>query len=203
MLRLNMAIPPTSRPSVLGVLDGDLAGFPNGRRLTDDVVDIALRAMAGATPLTPDFNAGINAGSATASSAATCGSWTGSHTWACRIPATSGKANDDQTAEGLADATPTRGRGDVCRAGGGRRRCRAENPAVAADAVGHRAVGARGDVALDDQPRRPVAGAGDADRARGGQCRRRSGGRGAGRRVDAPGARGRRRARCPGARKLR
>ncbi len=61
MLRLNMAIPPTSRPSVLGVLDGDLAGFPNGRRLTDDVVDIALRAMAGATPLTPDFNAGINA----------------------------------------------------------------------------------------------------------------------------------------------
>ena len=62
MLRLNMAIPPTSRPSVLGVLSGDLAGFPNGRRLTDDVVDIALRAMAGATPLTPDFNAGLNAG---------------------------------------------------------------------------------------------------------------------------------------------
>ena len=61
MLRLNMAIPPTSRPSVLGVLNGDLAGFPNGRRLTDDVVDIALRAMAGATPLTPDFNAGLNA----------------------------------------------------------------------------------------------------------------------------------------------
>ncbi len=61
MLRLNMAIPPTSRPSVLGVLSGDLAGFPNGRRLTDDVVDIALRAMAGATPLTPDFNAGMNA----------------------------------------------------------------------------------------------------------------------------------------------
>jgi hypothetical protein len=61
MLRLNMAIPPTSRPSVLAVLNGDLAGFPNGRRLTDDVVDIALRAMAGATPLTPDFNAGLNA----------------------------------------------------------------------------------------------------------------------------------------------
>ena len=61
MLRLNMAIPPTSRPSELGVLSGDLAGFPNGRRLTDDVVDIALRAMAGATPLTADYNAGINA----------------------------------------------------------------------------------------------------------------------------------------------
>ena len=36
-------------------------GFPNGRRLGDDVVDIALRAMAGATPLTPAFNTGINA----------------------------------------------------------------------------------------------------------------------------------------------
>ena len=43
------------------MLGGDLAGFPNGRRLADDVVDIALRAMAGATPLTPAFNAGINA----------------------------------------------------------------------------------------------------------------------------------------------
>jgi hypothetical protein len=61
MLRLNMAIPPTSHPNPLGVLGGDAAGFPNGRRLGDDVVDIALRAMAGATPLTPDFNGGINA----------------------------------------------------------------------------------------------------------------------------------------------
>jgi hypothetical protein len=61
MLRLNMAIPPSMNPSPFGVLGGDLAGFPNGRRLTDDVVDIALRAMAGATPLTPAFNGGINA----------------------------------------------------------------------------------------------------------------------------------------------
>ena len=61
MLRLNMSIPPTMTPSPFGVLGGDLAGFPNGRRLTDDVVDIALRAMAGATPLTPAFNGGINA----------------------------------------------------------------------------------------------------------------------------------------------
>jgi hypothetical protein len=37
------------------VLGGDLAGFPNGRRVGDDVVDIALQAMAGATPLTPAF----------------------------------------------------------------------------------------------------------------------------------------------------
>jgi hypothetical protein len=61
MLRLNMAIPPAINPSPYGVLGNDIAGFPNGRRLTDDVVDIALRAMAGATPLTPQFNSGINA----------------------------------------------------------------------------------------------------------------------------------------------
>ena len=61
MLRLNVAIPPAQTPNPLGVLGGDVAGFPNGRRLGDDVVDIALRAMAGATPLTPAFNMGINA----------------------------------------------------------------------------------------------------------------------------------------------
>ena len=61
MLRLNMAIPPTANPNPLGVLAGDVAGFPNGRRLGDDVVDIALRVMAGASPLTPSFNSGINA----------------------------------------------------------------------------------------------------------------------------------------------
>jgi hypothetical protein len=46
LLRLNTSIPPTATPSRLGVLDGDLAGFPNGRRLADDVVDIELRAFA-------------------------------------------------------------------------------------------------------------------------------------------------------------
>ncbi len=46
MLRLNMGIPPTKNPSRLGVLAGDLAGFPNGRRLWDDVTDIELRAVA-------------------------------------------------------------------------------------------------------------------------------------------------------------
>jgi Domain of unknown function (DUF4331) len=50
MLRLNLAIPPTtSQPSCLGVLGGDLAGFPNGRRVFDDVATIELRAVAGAT----------------------------------------------------------------------------------------------------------------------------------------------------------
>ena len=48
MLRLNMGVPPTASPNRLGVLAGDNAGFPNGRRLTDDVIDIALKAVAGA-----------------------------------------------------------------------------------------------------------------------------------------------------------
>ena len=61
MLRLNVAISPTTNPNPLGVLGGDPAGFPNGRRVGDDVTDIAIRAMAGATPLTPTFNTGINA----------------------------------------------------------------------------------------------------------------------------------------------
>ncbi len=47
-LRLNMSVPPTAHPKRLGVLAGDLAGFPNGRRLTDDVVDISLQAVEGA-----------------------------------------------------------------------------------------------------------------------------------------------------------
>ena len=49
MLRLNVAIPPASKPSPLGLLGGDVAGFPNGRRVFDDVVTIELRAIAGAT----------------------------------------------------------------------------------------------------------------------------------------------------------
>lgn len=46
-LRLNMAIPPGGN-NKLGLLGGDLAGFPNGRRVFDDVVAIELRAVAGA-----------------------------------------------------------------------------------------------------------------------------------------------------------
>ena len=47
MLRLNTDILPAQAPSRLGVLVNDLAGFPNGRRLSDDVIDITLRAAAG------------------------------------------------------------------------------------------------------------------------------------------------------------
>ncbi|MBI3954180.1 MAG: DUF4331 domain-containing protein [Chloroflexi bacterium] len=58
-LRLNLAIPPTASPNRMGVLGGDNQGYPNGRRLADDVTDISLRAVAGAAyPLFhPDFKA--------------------------------------------------------------------------------------------------------------------------------------------------
>ena len=50
MLRLNTSIGATAAASQndLGVLGGDYAGFPNGRRPMDDVVDIALRVVEGA-----------------------------------------------------------------------------------------------------------------------------------------------------------
>jgi hypothetical protein len=49
LLRLNMAIPPAKKSNILGILGGDLAGFPNGRRVFDDTVTIELRAIAGVT----------------------------------------------------------------------------------------------------------------------------------------------------------
>jgi Domain of unknown function (DUF4331) len=49
MLRLNTAIAPSKSPNILGVVGGDLAGFPNGRRVFDDVVTVEIRAIAGLT----------------------------------------------------------------------------------------------------------------------------------------------------------
>jgi hypothetical protein len=63
-LRLNVAIPPSTSPNILGILGGDLAGFPNGRRVFDDVTTIEVRAVAGLTyslvdsSYTPDAAAG-------------------------------------------------------------------------------------------------------------------------------------------------
>jgi hypothetical protein len=73
MLRLNLAIPPavpsSTLPNNLGLLGKDLAGFPNGRRVFDDVVTIEIQAIAGATlglvdpSFTPDADAlGVNQG---------------------------------------------------------------------------------------------------------------------------------------------
>ena len=47
-LKLNLGVPPAAEPNRLGVLAEDTAGYPNGRRLTDDVVDIDLQVVAGA-----------------------------------------------------------------------------------------------------------------------------------------------------------
>jgi len=52
MIRLNMSIPPCEPPecadySTLGVIGGDIAGYPNGRRLADDVIDISLQVVMG------------------------------------------------------------------------------------------------------------------------------------------------------------
>ena len=64
LLRINTGVPakPLASQNRLGVLGGDNAGFPNGRRLIDDVTDIALRVVGGgvlAAPF-PGFNANIN-----------------------------------------------------------------------------------------------------------------------------------------------
>lgn len=56
LLRLNTGVPATPPASAnrLGLLSGDPAGYPNGRRVFDDVTDISLRAVAGV--LNPAFN---------------------------------------------------------------------------------------------------------------------------------------------------
>ncbi|MDQ2742420.1 MAG: DUF4331 domain-containing protein [Chloroflexota bacterium] len=67
MLRLNVAIPPVpiGTENVYGVLGGDLAGYPNGRRVHDDVTTITVRALAGLSyklvepTYTPDAAAGV------------------------------------------------------------------------------------------------------------------------------------------------
>jgi hypothetical protein len=58
LLRLNTGVAATPPESInrLGLIAGDAAGFPNGRRLQDDVVDIALRVVVGGV-LVPGFNA--------------------------------------------------------------------------------------------------------------------------------------------------
>ena len=49
LVRLNVAVPPAKDPNPLGIIGGDLAGYPNGRRVTDDAVNISLKVIAGAT----------------------------------------------------------------------------------------------------------------------------------------------------------
>jgi hypothetical protein len=46
-LKINLGVPPSDKENRFGVIGGDNAGFPNGRRLGDDVVDIELRVIGG------------------------------------------------------------------------------------------------------------------------------------------------------------
>ena len=46
-IKLNLGVPPAATENRFGVIGGDTAGFPNGRRLGDDVVDIELQVVAG------------------------------------------------------------------------------------------------------------------------------------------------------------
>jgi hypothetical protein len=46
-LKLNLGSAPSATPNRFGVIGGDTAGFPNGRRLEDDVTDISLRVVGG------------------------------------------------------------------------------------------------------------------------------------------------------------
>ena len=46
-LKINLGVPPSATENRFGVIGGDNAGFPNGRRLADDVVDITLRVVGG------------------------------------------------------------------------------------------------------------------------------------------------------------
>ena len=46
-LKINLGVPPADKENRFGVIGGDNAGFPNGRRLGDDVVDIELRVVGG------------------------------------------------------------------------------------------------------------------------------------------------------------
>ncbi|MGH9318271.1 MAG: DUF4331 domain-containing protein [Vicinamibacteria bacterium] len=58
LLRLNTGVPPTPIASAnrLGLLGGDPAGFPNGRRVFDDVTDVALRLVVGGVLAGPPFS---------------------------------------------------------------------------------------------------------------------------------------------------
>jgi hypothetical protein len=70
VLRLNLGIPVTAKPNRLGVLGGDTQGWPNGRRLGDDVIDIAEQTVGGfLKDVKLPLGDGVNADDADASDA--------------------------------------------------------------------------------------------------------------------------------------
>ena len=105
MLRLNMAIAPcTSTARPLGVIGGDMAGFPNGRRLSDDIIDVALRVVMGV--LAARHRPGVPTRSVTASTRTTCRSSTAFPTWPTRTPGRTRIRSLDLNAAGGAGCAP-------------------------------------------------------------------------------------------------
>ena len=103
-VRLNTAIPatPGAAQNRLGVLGGDNAGFPNGRRPGDDVVDIELRVAMGVLCTVPGVNAAVGCKASDAPAGAlkyTDGAYLSSAFFANEFPylraALKGSPNDD------------------------------------------------------------------------------------------------------------
>ena len=103
-VRLNTSIPPTpgAAQSRLGVLGGDNAGFPNGRRPGDDVVDIELRVAMGVLCTVAGVNAAVGCKASDAPAGAlkyTDGAFLSSAFFANEFPylraALKGSPNDD------------------------------------------------------------------------------------------------------------
>lgn len=112
-VRLNTAIAPTpgGAQSRLGVLGGDNAGFPNGRRPGDDVVDIELRVAMGVLCTVPGVNTAVGCKAADAPAGAlkyTDGAYTSSAFFANEFPylraPLKGSPNDDNAINARATA---------------------------------------------------------------------------------------------------
>jgi hypothetical protein len=119
MLRLNTSIPPAKSPNRLGVIAGDKAGFPNGRRLGDDVVDASLQVVEGKllgakTDLGDAVNANDQAFGASFPYLALPNSGSSVKTTSVKGASTGGQGRTTQlNASPVADQEPARGRSPV------------------------------------------------------------------------------------------
>lgn len=101
-LRLNMSTPVTAEPNRLGVIGGDTQGFPNGRRLGDDVIDIALQVVEGElVGSANDLGDGVDANDAAFSGTFPYLALPASGSNADPHPSAGGSANKQSSTEGL------------------------------------------------------------------------------------------------------
>ncbi len=103
-LRLNMRTPITENPDSLGVIGGDTQGFPNGRRLADDVLDIALQVVEGELVGSPnDLADGVDANDAEFLDVFPYLALPASGSDAAPHPATSPSSKEQQEAQGFVE----------------------------------------------------------------------------------------------------